>query len=166
MRFDYYKKFVGLLVIGGGLAGALCFFIVTMLTFYEVVARYVLKSPTTWSLDCSIYLVMWGTLLGAAYTLKWHGHVGVEVLVAKFSKMRQRQLKIIVYTLMLLFCIILAWTGMDSCIDAYRFHEVTLSYIRTPLYIPMFSIVAGSVLLILEIVSQLIEMIQRAGAEE
>ncbi len=155
-----------MLVIGGGLAGASCLFVVTMITFYEVVVRYVFKSPTTWSLDCGIYLVMWGTLLGAAYTLKWHGHVGVEVLVAKFSKNRQRQLKIFVYILMLLFCMILTWSGMVSCIDAYKFNEVTLSYMRTPLYIPMFSIVAGSALMVLEIISQLIEMIQRAGGEK
>ena len=163
---DIFQKTVKILVITGGLAGALCLLVVTLITFYEVVARYIFDSPTTWSLDYSIYLVMWATFIGAAYTLMWHGHINVEVLVDRFPKKNQRQLKIFVYGLVLAFCIILTWTGLESCLDAYRFKEVTLSYTRTPLYVPMSAIVAGGILLILEIIRQLIELLQVSGDEK
>lgn len=163
---DTFQKIVKILVITGGLAGALCLFTVTLITFYEVVARYIFDSPTTWSLDYSIYLVMWATFIGAAYTLMWHGHINVEVLVDKFPKKSQRQLKIFVYGLALVFCVILTWTGLISCLDAYRYKEVTLSYTRTPLYVPMFAIVAGGILMILEIIRQLIELFQISGDEK
>ncbi len=166
MIFPYYRKLVSLLVIGGGIIGALCLFIATSITFYEVFMRYALKSPTTWSLDYGIYLVMWGTMLGASYTLKWHGHVGVEVIVAKLSSKVQKIIKIIVYFLVLIFCITLTWTATQSCVEAYEFREVTLSYTRTPLYIPLSSIAVGSGLLVLEIISQLSEMLQKEGSRK
>lgn len=162
----HYQKCVKILVMAGGLVGAVCLFVVTLITFYEVVARYVFNSPTTWSLDYCIYLVMWATFIGAAYTLMSHGHIKVEVLVEKFSAKSQKYLKIFVYCLALLFCIVLTYTGIVSCLDAYRYKEVTLSYTRTPLYVPMSAIVAGGTLLILEIIRQLIEILQVSGDQK
>ena len=166
VALKFYQRLVSVLVVTGGLVGAFLILVVTLTTFYEVIVRYVFESPTTWSLDYGIYMIMWGTFLGAAYTLKWRGHISVEVLVEKFSDRLQRSLKISVYGLALVFCIILGWTGLISCIDAYRYHEVTLSYTRTPLYVPMFSIVIGSGLMALEITSQLIELSHLPGGEK
>ena len=161
-----YHRLVSVIVITGGLVGAALLFTVTLTTFYEVIARYLLGRPTSWSLDYGIYLVMWGTFLGAGYTLKWRGHICVEVLVEKLSKEWRRNLKIMVYALSLVFCIILAWRGLVSCLDAYEYSEVTLSYSRTPLYVPMLSIPVGSALMVLEIISQIIGMFQEAGEEK
>ena len=163
--FKIYHRLVSVIVITGGLIGAALLFIVTLTTFYEVIARYLLDRPTSWSLDYGIYMVMWGTFLGAGYTLKWRGHICVEVLVEKLSNKWRRILKVFVYALSLVFCFILAWRGLVSCIEAYQYKEVTLSYSRTPLYVPMLSIPIGSALMVLEIVSQLIGMFQE-GAEE
>jgi TRAP-type C4-dicarboxylate transport system permease small subunit len=165
MLFNFYKRIMTVLVGGGSLVGALLILIVTFTTFYEVIARYFFHSPTTWSLDFGIYFVMWGTFLGAAFTMRTHGHIGVEVLVQKLSRSIQRQIKIGVYSLCLAFCVILTWTALKSCIEAYRFNEVTLSYSRTPLYVPMASIVIGSGLMVLEIIRQLIDFI-RPGDEK
>ena len=161
-----YHRLVSVIVITGGLVGAGLLFTVTLTTFYEVIARYLLGKPTTWSLDYGIYMVMWGTFLGAGYTLKWRGHICVEVVVEKLPKAWRRRLKVFVYALSLVFCIILAWTGLVSCLEAFHYNEVTLSYSRTPLYVPMLSIPIGSALLVLEIISQLIGMFQEAGEEK
>jgi len=163
---DYYRKTVSLLVIGAGLLGALCIFIATMTTFYEVFARYILHKPTTWSLDYGIYLVMWGTMLGISYTLKWHGHVNVEVLVVKLSKNMQKYIKVTLYIIMLIFCIILSYTFILSCFDAYKYNEVTLSYTRTPLYIPLSAFAIGSTLMVLETMSQLSVMLQKKESQK
>ena len=164
--FDFYQKFARVLVTAGGVVGASFILLVTLSTFYEVVARYVFKSPTTWSLDYCIYLVMWGTFIGAAYTLREGGHIHVDVLIGKFSEKRRRQLKFLIYILALLFCGFLTWRGLISCIESYRFKEVTLSYTRTPLYIPLFSIVVGGGLLVVEIIRELIEMLPSAWSEK
>lgn len=155
-----YQRLVRRLVTAGGIVGASFVLLVTLITSYEVVARYVFQSPTTWSLDYCIYLIMWGTFVGAAYTLREGGHICIDVVVEKFPGRVRLHLKMAVFTLALLFCLILAWRGLISCFEAYRFNEETLSYTRTPLYVPMLSIVAGGALLFLEILSELIDLLR------
>lgn len=159
-RFDSYHRLVARLVTGAGIVGAFLILVVAGITFYDVVMRYIFEKPTTWSLDFSIYLVMWGTFLSAAYTLEQGGHISVDVVVKRLSERKRISIKIIVYILVLLFCAILTWRSSVSSIDAYRFKEVTLSYTRTPLYVPMLAIAVGGGLLVLEIFRELLEFFQ------
>jgi TRAP-type C4-dicarboxylate transport system permease small subunit len=67
---------------------------------------------------------------------------------------------------MLLFAILLTWASFIPSIEAYLLGEVTQSYTRTPLYLLMFSIPIGGMLLILEILRELFEMFQRRGMKD
>ena len=51
---------------------------------------------------------------------------------------------------------VLAWQGTRSCLDAIRFNEVTLSAHRFPMWLPLFSIPVGGLLLSLQTVRILI----------
>ena len=160
MWLSHFHRCVRFLVTAGGVVGAFFLLIVTLIAFYEVVVRYIFKSPTTWSLDYCIYLVMWGTFLGAAYTLRQAGHISVDVVIERLSSRKRNVLRTVNLLLALLFCGILAWRGAISCIEAYQFKEVTLSYTRTPLYVPMLAIAVGAFLLTLQIASELLEHFQ------
>lgn len=137
----------------------------TFATFYEVVARYVFGSPTTWSMDSSIYMLMWAVFLGAAYTMHTHGHVCVDLLVAKLPCGARLALKATVLLGVGAFSGLLAWRGGVACVEAYRFGEVTLSYLRTPMYVPMSAIPVGCGLLSVEVARELVQLFRR-GAEE
>jgi len=157
--FFVYSRFIDRAVNIAGVVGAFLLLVVTLITFYEVIMRYVFNAPTTWSIDYSIYLIMWGTFLGAAFTLKQGAHIHVDILVKKFPKKTRMTIEIVIYSLILIFCTILAWRGFVSCLQAYLFREITLSYTRTPLYIPSLSIPFGASLLILEILRELVQKI-------
>jgi C4-dicarboxylate transporter DctQ subunit len=152
------NRFVCKLVKGSGILGALLILIVMGITTYEVLMRYVFNAPTTWSLEISVILTMWGTFLGVAYTLQQGGHTSVDILINRFSEKKRKTIKRFIYLFVLLFCIFLTWVSLVPTIEAYRLKEVTQSYTRTPLFILMFSIPIGGVLLILEIVRELFEM--------
>ena len=47
---------------------------------YEVIARYILKSPTIWSYEVTYFLYGTHFLLGAAYTLSIKAHIRIDVL--------------------------------------------------------------------------------------
>ena len=47
---------------------------------YEVIARYILKSPTIWSYEVTYFLYGTHFLIGAAYTLSINGHIRIDVL--------------------------------------------------------------------------------------
>jgi C4-dicarboxylate transporter DctQ subunit len=164
MKPTCVRKIVDGVTLWAAVLGGFLFVVITLIVFYEIVARYVFNSPTTWSIDVSIYLVMWATFLGAAYTLKEGGHVMVDVVLQKFSLRHVRLIRLVTYTLVLTFCLVLLWRGTLACIDAVRYNEVTLSTHRFPLWLPMSAIPTGSFLLGLQSICKIID--SRSPAEE
>jgi TRAP-type C4-dicarboxylate transport system permease small subunit len=157
-RLNLLHRFVEKLVKGSGILGAFLFLIVMGITTYEVLVRYLLNAPTTWSLEISVILTMWATFLGIAYTLQQGGHTQVDLVVSRLSERSRRVLRIFVYLFVLLFSIFLTWASLVPAIEAYLIKEVTQSYTRTPLVILMISVPIGGFLLILEIVRELTGM--------
>ena len=157
MKPTRIRKIVDGLTLWAAVVGGLLFVVITLIVFYEIVARYLFNSPTTWSIDVSIYLVIWATFLGAAYTLKEGGHIMVDVVLVKFSIRKVHIIRRAAYTLVLAFCLVLMWRGTLACIDAVRYGEVTLSAHRFPLWLPMTAIPVGSFLLSLQSVFKIID---------
>ncbi|MGK9237135.1 TRAP transporter small permease subunit [Inquilinus limosus] len=71
----------------------------TLVISYEVFARYLFRSPTTWAYDASYML--YGTLfmLGGAYTLSRNGHVRGDFLYRTWSPRRQAWMDLVLYFL-------------------------------------------------------------------
>ncbi len=55
--------------------------IMTLLTFANVVARYVFNSNIFWALELTVFMFAWLVLLGASYAVKKTAHLGVDALV-------------------------------------------------------------------------------------
>lgn len=53
----------------------------TLITFANVVARYVFNSNILWALEVTVILFAWLGLVGAAYGVKKTFHIGVDVVV-------------------------------------------------------------------------------------
>jgi len=60
---------------------ALFFGLVTLLTIYQVFARYVLKSPLVWSEEIIRYAMIWIVLLGTVVALRKGLLVSVEIVL-------------------------------------------------------------------------------------
>jgi len=59
--------------------------IMAVLTFANVIARYVFNSNILWSLELTVFLFGWLVLLGASYEVKRNTHLGVDMLVSAVS---------------------------------------------------------------------------------
>lgn len=55
--------------------------LMTLITFANVVARYVFNSNILWALEVTVFLFAWLVLIGAAYGVKKNFHIGVDVVV-------------------------------------------------------------------------------------
>lgn len=55
--------------------------IMTIVTFANVVARYVFNSNILWALELTVFLFAWLALLGACYAVKKGAHLGVDALI-------------------------------------------------------------------------------------
>ena len=66
-----------------GLAG-LSLIVMTVLTTYQVITRYVFNAPSTWSEELVGYLFAWSTMFGAAAITGERGHMNIPVIVDLF----------------------------------------------------------------------------------
>ena len=62
----------------------------TLLTFVQVVLRYVFNSGFTWALEATTYMFGWMVLLTISYGVKAGSHIGVDVIVKLLPATGQR----------------------------------------------------------------------------
>jgi len=53
----------------------------TLITFANVVARYVFNSNILWALELTVFMFGWLVLLGASYAVKKGTHLGVDAVI-------------------------------------------------------------------------------------
>ncbi|MEO0822700.1 MAG: TRAP transporter small permease [Pseudomonadota bacterium] len=79
----------------------------TLITFVNVVARYVFNSNILWALEATVFLFAWLVLLGASYCVKIRAHLGVDVMINLFNPAGQRVLGFLALASCLVFSILL-----------------------------------------------------------
>ena len=62
----------------------------TLITFANVIARYIFKSNILWGLELTVFLFTWLVLLGASYAVKIGAHLGVDAIINMVSPANSR----------------------------------------------------------------------------
>ena len=94
-----------------GLAG-LSLVVMTVLTTYQVITRYVFNAPSTWSEELVGYMFGWATMFGAAICTGERGHMNIPILVDMMKPAAKKALLIFAEVIALLFsAIILVYGG-------------------------------------------------------
>ncbi|MEL6236073.1 MAG: TRAP transporter small permease [Pseudomonadota bacterium] len=91
---------------------ALILGLMTVVTFANVVARYVFNDNLLWALETTSFLFAWLVLVGCSHMVKINAHLGVDALVNTFSKPLRRALTLISAFACLIFSLLLlkgAW---------------------------------------------------------
>ncbi len=86
--------------------------LMTLVTFANVIARYVLNANILWALETTVFLFAWLVLLGASYCVKVRAHLGVDVVLNMVSPGMRKVLALISVAACLVFSILLligAW---------------------------------------------------------
>ncbi len=72
--------------------------IMTLITFSNVIARYVFNSNILWALETTVFLFAWMVLLGASYAVKKSLHLGVDVVLVLLPRWLQKVCAIVAVT--------------------------------------------------------------------
>lgn len=91
---------------------ALILGLMTIVTFANVIARYVFNTNILWALETTVFLFAWLVLLGASYCVKTRTHLGVDVIINMVSPGTRRLLALISVAACLAFSVLLligAW---------------------------------------------------------
>ena len=103
----------GITKILNGLAG-ISFLAMVLLTCWQVLTRYVLQNPSTWSEELVGYLFAWMSLLGASLITSERGHMNIPIIVERFSVNTQKILNCLGELIAFLFsAIILVFGGVQ-----------------------------------------------------
>lgn len=87
------------------LANALVVIMAVMVinVLWQVFTRFIVGTPSSFTDELARYLMIWLGILGAAYVSGRNMHVAIDVLPLRFSASTQKKLKLIVYSLIVVF---------------------------------------------------------------
>ena len=146
------------LINGSGILSGFFILLTALLISFEVLMRYVFSAPTVWSFDITLFLIIYSAYVGAAFTMKEGKHVKVDFLISRIARYRVLSLSIGILTnvVLVLFWILVTWRTFEESLTAYRLSEVTLSYLRFPMTIPLAAILIGGLLVLVQLFRELV----------
>ena len=84
----------------------------TLITFANVVARYVFNANIFYALELTVFMFAWLVLLGASYAVKKTSHLGVDAIINLAGKSMRRKMALFVSAICILYAFLLlkgAW---------------------------------------------------------
>ncbi len=86
--------------------------LMTLLTFINVVLRYVFNSSLFWGFEVTLSLFAWLVLFGMSYAVKVTAHLGVDAIITMLPNKTRRVMSLVAVTLCLVYAFLLmkgAW---------------------------------------------------------
>ncbi len=99
-----------------GLAG-ISFAAMVLLTCWQVLTRYVLQAPSSWSEELVSYLFAWMALLGASLVTEERGHMNIPALVERLPKKGQKWSAVFSEGVAFLFSAVILFYGGVQIVD-------------------------------------------------
>jgi C4-dicarboxylate transporter DctQ subunit len=140
----------------------------TLLTFANVIFRYVFNDNILWALELTVFMFAWMVLVGASYGVKKHFHIGVDVIINMVYEPKRKILALLAAVCCLAFSVLLligswnywypfaterAWYETDDIPmpEMFQFLADWLNegerYEKLPRFIPYFALPLGMALL-------------------
>lgn len=91
--------------------GAIAFLLaaMTLLTFVQVVLRYVFNSGLVWALEATFYLFAWLIMIGISYCVRVHAHIGIDLVVKMMPAAPRKVVGLVAVALALLYAGLMFW---------------------------------------------------------
>lgn len=136
--------------------------VITLIVIYDIAARFFIGRPSDWAFDVTKILFGAHFMLMAAYGLRHHAHVEVDVLKRLLSRRKQATLELLGY---LIFFVPFIWMlltfGWAFFERSFSRGETTYGMMSIPVYPVKGVIVVAALLLLLQGAAIVI----RAGTE-
>lgn len=139
-----------------GLAWGYAILIVTLAVIYEVIARTLLDSPTTWSNETVIYVSAVAYLLGGAYAHQHRRHVRIDLIYERLSPRMRVRIDLFTSLFFFLYVGSLVWVGGLMAWDSFSQGETTGTPWNPLIWPVKLAIPVAGVLLILQGIANLL----------
>ncbi len=152
-------KFVGTvdkISIFCGNVAKLSIFALMAVMLYEVIARYFLGKPTSWSNELGAIIFGFYFLIGSGYTLLKGGHVRMDILYENWSSRKKAWMNIFTFFLTGVYLVTFIVGGLDTFIWGVKFNQHSMSQWAPPLWPIYLMTLIGAFLLLMQSVAQLV----------
>lgn len=85
----------------------------TVVTFVQVVARYVFNYSFVWALELTGVMFAWLIFVGMSYGVRVGAHIGVDVLVKSLGRGARRTVALAATLLCIAYALIITWGGFQ-----------------------------------------------------
>ena len=100
---------------------------------WQVISRYIMSSPSSYTDELAGYLLIWVGLLGAAYVAGTREHLAIDLLLQRSSKNRKFKLEITISVIVILFAIVVMVIGGSWLVYTRFFLTVKSAALGLPL---------------------------------
>ncbi len=140
--------------------------VITLIVLYDIGLRYFAGRPSDWAFDITKMLFGAHFMLMAAYGLRHHAHVEVDVLKRLLSRRKQAALEILGYLIFFVpFIYMMLTLGWSFFMRSYSRGETTYGVVSIPVYPIKGVIVLTAVLLLLQAIAIVIRAVQELREE-
>ena len=126
---------------------ALLFAAMTLVTFVQVVLRYVFNTGFVWAVELTTYLFAWMVLFGVSYGVKVSAHLGVDAFVRLFGTGTRRALGLVAVTAGLAYAAIMFVGGWNYVVGFLYTIGIESEDLPIPQWVPMAILPIGLALL-------------------
>jgi len=129
------------------LESVLCVLIafLSIVTFSQVVARYVFEAPLSWSEELARFLLLWLAMLSAAYAFKIKAHFALQFVVNSVPQKMQKIISQFVSLLVILFLVGFLYNSFKFVLGVEGHLAPAL---QIPMEIPYSACIVGSMLML------------------
>lgn len=119
----------------------------SIMIFYDVIARYLLKKPTRFGFDLSVWMTGIMAFIGGGYAQLKNEHIRVDVFYEKFSEKGKRLTDLLSHLFIFTTVIALVWYGGAHVLKLYQQGTVATSGFNIPFWIKWIIMPLGGLLL-------------------
>jgi len=147
------------------LAISVLFAIILVAMFAQVVFRYMLGSPLSWSEEVSRYMFVWLSYLGAYVAILRNAHIGVDYVTSRFSPTAVRVLNVVLTLIIIGTLGFVAYHGAFLTLDNLGANWWTVPFLSMSL--PYAAVPVGACLMIVALIRIIVGLIsgQSAGPD-
>lgn len=128
-------------------------FLMLFLLIIQVVFRYIVQSPLSWTEELLRYLMTWLVFLGASMASKLDSHLGINFIQDKLSEKYKNVFDILLKIIICVFLVVLIYYGFSLTSSVAGTSSPVL---RISMALPYYSVVVGGLLMLLHTIVRII----------
>lgn len=118
-----------------------------VIIFLQVIFRYVLRMPISWSEEIARYLMVWGSCLAAASAYGYGNHIGVKALVNLLSEKKAKWARILVHLAVSALMVVICYEGFRL---SFLLYDQESAAMQIPMTYPYLAVPVGALLILLQ----------------